>query len=41
MTLSGLRLIVTDGGGRREHELTGEGEYPEVLREHFGIVLPG
>ncbi len=39
VTLSGLRLITTDGDGRRERELAGEEEYVEALREHFGIVM--
>jgi N-hydroxyarylamine O-acetyltransferase len=39
VTLSGLRLIETDAGGRRERELSGEEEYAEALREHFGVVM--
>lgn len=39
VTLSGLRLIETDAGGRRERELSGEDEYAEALREHFGVVM--
>jgi N-hydroxyarylamine O-acetyltransferase len=40
VTLSGLRLITTDAGGRHERELSGEEEYAEALREHFGVVMP-
>ncbi len=39
VTLSGLRLIETDARGRRERELSGEEEYAEALREHFGVVM--
>ena len=39
VTLSRLRLITTGAGGRRERELSGEREYAEALREHFGVVL--
>jgi N-hydroxyarylamine O-acetyltransferase len=39
VTLSGLRLITTDGGVRRERELTGEEEFDAMLREHFGVVM--
>jgi hypothetical protein len=39
MTLSELRLIETDAGGRRERELSGEEEYAGALREHFGVVM--
>jgi N-hydroxyarylamine O-acetyltransferase len=42
ITLSGMRLIETsERGGRRERELTTEGEYAAALREHFGIVMAG
>jgi N-hydroxyarylamine O-acetyltransferase len=42
ITLSGLRLIETDAGGqRRERALADDSEYAAVLREHFGIVMPG
>jgi N-hydroxyarylamine O-acetyltransferase len=40
ITLSGTRLIVTSGGERREVAVDGEHRYAEVLREHFGIVMP-
>lgn len=39
VTLSGLRLIETDADGRHERELSGEEEYAEALREHFGVVM--
>ncbi|HEY0174017.1 MAG TPA: arylamine N-acetyltransferase [Pyrinomonadaceae bacterium] len=39
VTLSELRLIETDAGGRRERELSGEEEYAGALREHFGVVM--
>ena len=39
VTLSGLRFIETDAGGRRERELSGEEEYADALREHFGVVM--
>jgi N-hydroxyarylamine O-acetyltransferase len=41
VTLSRLRLITTDGDGRRERELAGEQEFEEALREHFGVVMRG
>ncbi|HKV38793.1 MAG TPA: arylamine N-acetyltransferase [Blastocatellia bacterium] len=40
ITLSGLKLIVTENGIRREQLLSGEEEYLAVLRRQFGIVLP-
>jgi N-hydroxyarylamine O-acetyltransferase len=39
VTLSKLRLINTDAGGRHERELASEREYEEALREHFGVVM--
>lgn len=39
VTLSGLRLITTDAAGRHERELSGEDEYADTLREHFGVVM--
>jgi N-hydroxyarylamine O-acetyltransferase len=39
VTLSELRLITTDAGGRRERELSGEPEFADALREHFGVVM--
>lgn len=42
VTLSDLRLITTTkDGGRHERTLTGEEEYAEALREHFGVVMKG
>ena len=41
VTLSGMRLIVTSRGERQERELSGEGEYRDALRQHFGVVMPG
>jgi N-hydroxyarylamine O-acetyltransferase len=44
VTLSQMRLIVTEGGERHERELAGEEEYAQVLRQSFGIgttSLPG
>ncbi|MET0622021.1 MAG: arylamine N-acetyltransferase [Pyrinomonadaceae bacterium] len=41
VTLSELRLIETDAGGRRERELSGEEEYTAALREHFGVSMRG
>ena len=38
LTLSGMKLITTQGGERRERELADDQEYAEALREHFGIV---
>lgn len=39
ITLSGLRMIVSAGGVRRETELAGRQGYLDALRESFGIVL--
>lgn len=39
LTLSELRLIITADGIRHERQLAGEGEWREVLRDHFGVVL--
>jgi N-hydroxyarylamine O-acetyltransferase len=39
VTLSERRLIVTDGGVRRETELPDDAAVARVLREEFGIVL--
>jgi N-hydroxyarylamine O-acetyltransferase len=41
VTLSGMKLITTRGGERRERELVDEREYAEALRQIFGIVAPG
>jgi N-hydroxyarylamine O-acetyltransferase len=40
VTLSGMKLITTRGGGKQERELD-KREYAEALREIFGIALPG
>nr|WP_303649851.1 arylamine N-acetyltransferase [Desulfobotulus pelophilus] len=37
LTLSGMRLIITQDGERQEQELVKEEECDEVLRTHFGI----
>lgn len=39
LTLNGMKLITTRGGGREERELD-EREYAEALREIFGIGAP-
>jgi N-hydroxyarylamine O-acetyltransferase len=39
VTLSERRLILTDGGTRRETELDDDGAVARALREQFGIVL--
>ncbi|HEX8502066.1 MAG TPA: arylamine N-acetyltransferase [Pyrinomonadaceae bacterium] len=41
VTLSRLRLITTDAGGRRELALAGEEEFDAALGEHFGVVMRG
>jgi N-hydroxyarylamine O-acetyltransferase len=42
VTLSEMRFITTtEKGGRMERILTSQEEYAAVLREHFGIVMPG
>ncbi|MFL6237424.1 MAG: arylamine N-acetyltransferase family protein [Thermoanaerobaculia bacterium] len=41
VTLSGMKLITTRGGERRERELADEREYAEALRQIFGVVLAG
>jgi N-hydroxyarylamine O-acetyltransferase len=37
VTLSGMKLIETEWGMRRERELPGEGEWETILRDRFGI----
>ena len=37
VTLSEMRLIVTENRERHERELAGDQEYAEALRERFGI----
>jgi N-hydroxyarylamine O-acetyltransferase len=39
ITLSDMRLIVTNAGERRQHDLADEAEVQAALREHFGIEL--
>jgi N-hydroxyarylamine O-acetyltransferase len=42
ISISDMRFIVTDAGGRRqERPLASREEYATVLREQFGIVIPG
>ena len=41
VTLSGLRLITTQGRAKVERELGGEDEYDAALLEHFGVSMPG
>ena len=42
ITLSEMRFITTSqNGGRQERTLTSQAEYAAILREHFGIVMPG
>ena len=38
VTISDMRLIVTEHGGRRERDIT-DAEYEPILRERFGITL--
>ena len=40
VTLSGMRLITTTLGERVERELADEREYADMLKLHFGVVLP-
>ncbi len=39
ITLSDMRLIESSSGERTERELGSDGEYLEMLEQHFGIVL--
>ena len=39
VTLSGMQLIITSQGMRREQGLASEEDWRSTLREHFGIVL--
>jgi N-hydroxyarylamine O-acetyltransferase len=40
VTLSDLRLITTiNGAARTEQLLTGDDEYPSILKKHFGVVM--
>jgi len=39
ITVTGMRLITTGRGERDERELSGPGEYADMLREHFSVTL--
>src|SRR4029078_11580697 len=39
ISLSDMRLIITEDGARSERLLKNEAEYAEVLRQRFGIVM--
>ena len=39
ISVSDTRFIVSENGVRRERVVTGETDYAELLREHFGIVM--
>lgn len=39
ITVTGMRLIVTDRGERQERELGSHEEWKTALREHFGVEL--
>jgi N-hydroxyarylamine O-acetyltransferase len=39
ITVTGMRLIVTDRGEKQERELASHEEWLAALREHFGIEL--
>jgi len=41
ITLSPMRLITTRGGEQTERTVADEAEHAALLREHFGIVMPG
>ena len=41
LTLSDMRVITTRGGERTERMVADDAEYRVLLREHFGIVMPG
>ena len=40
ITLSDMKLIITENGNRQERMLASDDEWREVLRKHFGLVLP-
>jgi N-hydroxyarylamine O-acetyltransferase len=40
VTLSDIKLIITASGNRQERMLASEDELRQVLRKHFGLVLP-
>jgi N-hydroxyarylamine O-acetyltransferase len=39
VTLSGMNLIVTENGERRDQSISSEDEYAMALKEHFGIAI--
>ena len=39
VTLSGMKLIVTENGERRDQMISSEDEYSTALKNHFGITL--
>jgi N-hydroxyarylamine O-acetyltransferase len=39
ITVTGMRLIISDGGKREERDLASDEEWFDVLRKHFGIYL--
>lgn len=41
VTLSEHRLIVAEDGRRDEYPVAGDDHFRALLREHFGVVLPG
>jgi N-hydroxyarylamine O-acetyltransferase len=40
VTLADMKLIVTRNGTREERVLRSSDEWNNLLREHFGVVLP-
>jgi len=40
ITLSDMKLIVTENGSRREQMLSPEQEWQAVLKQQFGVILP-
>ena len=40
ITLSDMKLIVTENGNRQESNLGSEEEWRKVLKQHFGLFLP-
>ena len=39
VTLSGMKLIMTRDGKREEREIESKGEWQQVLKNQFGVVL--
>lgn len=39
ITISDKRLIITEGENKQERSITGNAEYNDLLRKHFGIKL--